>query len=74
MAGDHERRERGAQRQAVEHALPSEGEASLLRATSGEVLVYAEEAEKRRPVALKAVVMPDGEILEVDTRRFSRVG
>jgi hypothetical protein len=67
-----ERRERDAQRVAVEEVLPDEGEASLLRATSGEVLVYGEEEEKRRPVALRAVVLPDGEVVEVDERRFRR--
>jgi len=72
MAGDEDRRERGAQREAVEQVLPDRGEASLLRATTGEVLVYAEEEEKRRPVALRAVVLPDGEVVDVDHRRFNR--
>ena len=70
---ENDRREREAQREAVEQVLPEEGEASLLRRPSGEVLVYAEEAEKRRPVVLKAVVLPDGEVIELEQRRFRRV-
>ena len=71
--GDTERRERNSQREAVAEALPQEGEASLLRAATGEVLVYAEDTEKRNPVTLKAVVMPDGEVLEVEHQRFRRI-
>jgi hypothetical protein len=65
-----ERRAREAQRQTVERVLPDEG--SVLRAASGEVLVYEEQDEKRRPVELRAVVMPDGELHELETGRFKR--
>jgi hypothetical protein len=67
-----ERRERDAQRDAVAEVLPPAGEGSLLRAASGEVLVFAEQDEKRRPVQLCAVVMPDGETLDIEHRRFAR--
>jgi hypothetical protein len=72
MELDYERRERTAQREAVDEVVAERIEASLLRAESGEILVYAEETEKRRPVALTAVVLPDGEVLGVDHRRFHR--
>ena len=67
-----ERRAREAQRDAVARALPDSGEGSLLRTASGEVLVYAEQDEKRRPVELTAVVLPDGDVLEIETNRFGR--
>lgn len=70
---ERERRMRDAQREAVEDALPDEGEAGLLRTPDGLVLVYDEEVEKRRPVTLRAVVMPDGEVLEVEHDRFRRI-
>jgi hypothetical protein len=50
--------------------LPDEG--SVLRTASGEVVVYAEQDEKRRPVELRAVVMPDGELQELESGRFKR--
>jgi hypothetical protein len=61
---------REAQRDAVDRAMPEE--ASLLRKADGTVLVYEEQDEKRRPVELRAVVLPDGETLEVEHNRFSR--
>jgi len=39
---------------------------------SGEVLVYGDSHDKRRPVALRAVVMPDGETQVFPTDRFRR--
>jgi hypothetical protein len=39
---------------------------------NGEVLVYEEDGAKRHPVSLRAVVLPDGETLEVEHRRFQR--
>jgi hypothetical protein len=65
-----ERRARGAQREAVDSVLPDDG--SVLRTASGEVVVYAEQDEKRRPVELRAVVMPDGELQELASGRFKR--
>lgn len=67
-----DRREREAQRHAIEQVLPEGDEWSLLRTASGEVLVYDELDEKRRPVSLRAVVLPDGDVLEVETDRFTR--
>ena len=65
-----DRREREAQRAAVERVLPGEG--SLLRMVSGEVLIYANALDKRRPVELRAVVMPDGHTQDLPSRRFKR--
>jgi hypothetical protein len=39
---------------------------------NGEVLVFAEQNEKWRPVRLRAVVMPDGRTQEFEHRRFMR--
>ena len=69
---EYERRERAAQRDAVEQMLTSTDEGSLLRKASGEVLVYAEQGEKWRPVELRAVVMPDGQTQEFEYKRFKR--
>lgn len=68
----NERREHGAQREAVEQVLPAPGRGSLFRLASGEVLVYAEEDSKRRPTSLRAAVMPDGKLVEFQTDRFKR--
>jgi hypothetical protein len=38
----------------------------------GQVLVYDEDYEPRRPVSLRAIVMPDGETLEFEQHRFAR--
>jgi hypothetical protein len=65
-----ERREREQQRAAVSEVLPEEG--WLLRMASGEVLVYGQGLDKRRPVALRAVVMPDGKTEVFPTDRFNR--
>jgi hypothetical protein len=73
MSVGGDRRNREAQRQAVRQVLPDEGEASLLRTPDGLILVYEEEVEKRRPVTLRAVVMPDGQVLETEHDRFKRV-
>lgn len=67
-----DRRERDAQREAVEEVLPPPGEGSIFRTATGEVLVYDEQDEKRRPLELRAVVMPDGETQEFEHRRFTR--
>jgi hypothetical protein len=67
---DLDRRERYAQRQAVERVLPEPGAGSLLRAANGEVLVYDEPSEKLNPIDLRAVVMPDGTTIEFQTARF----
>jgi hypothetical protein len=69
---DLDRRERYAQRQAVERVLPEPGAGSLLRAVSGEVLVYDEPSAKLNPIDLRAVVMPDGTTIEFQTARFFR--
>ena len=69
---EHDRRERDAQRDAVAELIPDSGGASLLRKADGEVLVYEEQDEKRRPLELRAVVMPDGSIQHFNTRRFGR--
>ena len=69
---EYERRERAAQRDAVEQVLTATDEGSLLRTVSGEVLVYAEQGEKWRPVELRAVVMPDGQTQEFEHKRFKR--
>lgn len=69
---DTDRRERTDQRDAVERVLPDPGEGSLLRAASGEVLVYDERSQKLDPVNLRAVVMPDGTTVEFQTDRFHR--
>ena len=71
MQGD-ERRERDAQRDAVAHAIPDEGDVSILRAATGEVIVYEDLGAKRRPTTPRAVVMPDGETLEFEQDRFKR--
>jgi hypothetical protein len=65
-----ERRRRYAQRAAVDRVLPDPEEGALLRAASGEVLVYDERHEKLNPVNLRAVVMPDGRTREFRIRRF----
>jgi hypothetical protein len=67
-----ERREREAQREAVDRVLPDAGQGSLLRASSGEVLVYDDAHHKLNPVDLRAVVMPDGTTVEFETGRFRR--
>jgi hypothetical protein len=67
-----ERRERIAQRDAVGDLLAESGERSLLRMTSGEVVIYNEEDDKLRPVSVRAVVMPDGRTEEFGTARFRR--
>ena len=72
MLAEIERREREAQRDAVARELPEPGEGSLLRLASGEVLVYDEDPAKRRHVNLRAAIMPDGDVLEFETERFSR--
>jgi hypothetical protein len=69
---DFERRERDAQRAAVAEVLPEPGEGSVLRLVSGEVLIYGDSNDKRRPVALRAVVLPDGETQVFPTARFRR--
>jgi hypothetical protein len=69
---DYERREREAQRDAVARVLPDPSAGSVLRTSSGEVIVYEEQDEKRRPVNPRAVVMPDGETLFFETDRFGR--
>jgi hypothetical protein len=61
-----------AQREAVERLMPRPGEGSVLRISSGEILIYDEYDEKRRPVNLRAVVMPDGTTREFETGRFRR--
>jgi hypothetical protein len=61
-----------AQREAVERLMPHPGEGSVLRISSGEILIYDEYDEKRRPVNLRAVVMPDGTTREFETGRFRR--
>ncbi len=66
----YERRQRDAQRDAVADVLPEAG--SVLRMADGQILVYDEAPEKRRPASLRAVVMPDGQRLEFETDRFSR--
>ena len=76
MWGGHnselDRRERSAQRDAVDRILPEPGEGSLLRAAIGEVLVYDEPSAKLNPIDLRAVVMPDGTTIEFQTARFFR--
>jgi hypothetical protein len=67
-----ERRNRDAQREAVERVLPEPDEGSLLRAASGEILVYDEVGAKFNPINLRAVVMPDGTTVEFETARFRR--
>jgi hypothetical protein len=52
--------------------LPEPGEGSVLRAASGDVLVYEEPGDKFNPVDLRAVVMPDGTTMEFETGRFRR--
>jgi hypothetical protein len=65
-----ERRNRIQQRAAVEEVLPDDG--WVLRMASGEVLVYGEGLDKRRPISLRAVVMPDGRTEVFPTDRFRR--
>ena len=67
-----ERRERIEQRAAVAEVLPEPGDGWLLRMASGEVLVYSEALDKRRPVALRAVVMPDGQTEVFPAERSKR--
>jgi hypothetical protein len=71
MAGT-ERRERDAQRDAVDRLMPADGDGSLLRMATGSVLVYEEDPKKRAQVSLRAAVMPNGEIIEFPTGRFRR--
>jgi hypothetical protein len=66
-----DRRARAAQRDAVEHVLPEDA-GSVLRMAGGEVIVYAEQDHKRRPVRPVAVVLPDGDRIELETGRFRR--
>jgi hypothetical protein len=67
-----ERRERGAQREAVDRLLPEPDRGALLRTAYGDVLVYDELHDKRNPINLRAVVMPDGSTREFQTGRFRR--
>lgn len=72
MAGlTTDRRARVAQRDAVDEVLPEEC-GSVLRMANGEVIVYAEQDYKRRPVRPVAVVLPDGDRIELETGRFAR--
>ena len=66
-----ERRERDAQREAVARVMP-EQDPSILRMASGEVRVFELHPDKRRPIELRAVVMPDGTTQEFETSRFRR--
>ena len=67
-----DRRERLAQREAVDRVVPESDEVALFRAASGDVLVYDERGEKLNPINLRAVVMPDGTTREFPTARFRR--
>jgi hypothetical protein len=67
-----DRRNRAAQRDAVERVLPPRGAGAVFRRADGEVLVYGDGLGKRHPVELRAVVMPDGTTQEFATRRFRR--
>lgn len=67
-----ERRQREAQRAAVGEVLPDAGQGSVLRMANGEVLIYDEGLDKRRPIRLRAVVMPDGRTQVFPTNRFRR--
>ncbi|HEX6714040.1 MAG TPA: hypothetical protein VF066_11660 [Thermoleophilaceae bacterium] len=67
-----DRRSRDAQREAVERVLPDPDEGSVLRAASGEILVYDELGAKFNPINLRAVIMPDGTTVEFQTARFHR--
>jgi hypothetical protein len=69
---DFERRERFAQRDAVDRALPDSGDIWLLRTLSGEVVVYEEKPDKRRPAGVRAIVSPDGRTQSFETGRFRR--
>lgn len=60
------------QRAAVSEVLPEPGDGWVLRMATGEVLVYGEALDKRRPVALRAVVLPDGTTQVFRTERFRR--
>ena len=66
-----DRRARAAQRDAVDDVLPEDA-GSVLRMANGEVIVYAEQDDKRRPVRPVAVVLPDGDRIELETGRFRR--
>ena len=70
--GTTERRRHDAQREAVERLLPDPGAGSVLRIASGEILIYDEHDDMRRPVNLRAVVLPDGSTREFETGRFRR--
>lgn len=67
-----ERRERDAQRQAVAELMPNAD--AILRTADGDVLVFEDQYEKRRPLNLRAVVMPDGAIRQFPSQRFRRNG
>ena len=69
--GTH-RRERDAQREAVERLLPDRDRGSVLRSAGGDVLIYDEPGDKLNPINLRAVVMPDGTTVEFQTARFFR--
>jgi hypothetical protein len=68
----HERRERDAQRDAVERLLPDPDDGAVLRTAGGEILIYDEPGTKLHPLNLRAVVMPDGTTREFPTARFRR--
>lgn len=65
------RRARVAQRRAVDSALPDDW-GSVLRLANGQVLVYDEQPFKREPVSLRAVIMPEGDVVDLRRRRFRR--
>jgi hypothetical protein len=67
-----DRRERDAQREAVDRALPDADQGALLRSAGGDVLIYDDPGDKLNPVDLRAVVMPDGTTVEFETHRFRR--
>ena len=69
---EYDRRERDAQREAVERLLPEPDRGAVLRTAGGEILIYDDSAEKLHPVNLRAVVMPDGTTREFETGRFRR--
>jgi hypothetical protein len=52
--------------------LPGLGDYSLLRRPDGQILVYEEHDDKRSPVTLRGLVMPDGQVVDLHRRRFTR--
>ena len=70
---DDDRRNRSLQRERVEQVLPEREDVSMvLRKVDGSVVVYEQDPGVLPSTDVRGVVLPDGELLVPDRRRFAR--